>query len=117
MMDTVELKVSCIEEERLGFGIGDFAEIVIASSSAGSGSLVPLGPFEVVKVVNSKTAVLKLHHQAEDMSEFTALIIGSVKQGAVTIKKVRSPYEPLHYLSIVTKLHNSPHVMSTPSPY
>jgi hypothetical protein len=88
MIGYSELRISCIEEERLGFGIGDFAEIVIISSAADSGLLVPLGPFEVVKVENSKTAVLKLSHQADDLSQLSELIINAVKLGGATIKKV-----------------------------
>jgi hypothetical protein len=41
-----------------------------------------------VKVENSKTAVLKLSQQADDLSQSPALIISAVKQGAATIRKV-----------------------------
>lgn len=98
----MELRISCIDEERLGFGIGDFAEIVLASGAADSGPQAPLGPFEVVKVENSKTAVLKLRHVADQLSQYSAFIISAVKLGSATIKKVTSSASIIYFLISIT---------------
>ena len=87
-----DLKISCIEEERLGLGIGDFAEMFITpvSSSGNQVEVEVQGPFEVVQVDNSKTAILRLSPIDGTTSYSFDNLVSAAKQGRVTVKKVRT---------------------------
>ena len=83
----LEMKISCIEEERLGLGIGDLAEIFITPDPTGVTSFnSPYGPFKVLKVESSKTVVLSV--DIDGGSDELFKVMSAIKQGRGTVKKV-----------------------------
>lgn len=83
----LEMKISCIEEERLGLGIGDLAEIFITPDPTGVTSFnSPYGPFKVLKVESSKTVVLSV--DIDGGSDELIKVMSAIKQGRGTVKKV-----------------------------
>ena len=85
------IKITSIEEERLGLGIDDFAELIISPSTSGLNQVdSPLGPFKVIKVDSSKSVVLSvdISDDGENQMIMIGNLIDAVKQGRVTMKKV-----------------------------
>ena len=92
--DAFELKISCIEEERLGLGINDYTELIISPDSNNSDPIEsPLGPFKVIRVDNSKSVVISIDVNDKNNNKNQLIdiqkIISAVKQGRVTMKKVK----------------------------
>ena len=90
-----DLKITCIEEERLGLGIDDFVELIISPNTNGFNHVEPpLGPFKVIKVDSSKSVVLSVDigNKGENQVKNISHLIDAVKQGRVTMKKVSVKY-------------------------
>ena len=78
----------------MGLGINDYTELIISPDSNNSDPIEsPLGPFKVIRVDNSKSVVISIDvndkynnkNQLIDIQK----IISAVKQGRVTMKKVK----------------------------
>ena len=90
LMNTIDIRVECIDEERLGLGIGDYADITLLDSNSDGTIAPPLGPYEVIRVDNSKSAVLRIRTFSDKWSEMASQLIMKIKAGKATVKKVRS---------------------------
>jgi hypothetical protein len=90
LMNTVDIRVECIDEERLGLGIGDYADVTLLDSNSDGMIAPPLGPYEVIRVDNSKSAVLRIRTLSDKWSEMADQILLKIKAGKATVKKVRS---------------------------
>lgn len=90
LMSTVDIRVECIDEERLGLGIGDYADITLLDSISDGMIAPPLGPYEVIRVDNSKSAVLRIRTFSDKWSEMAEQLLMKIKAGRATVKKVRS---------------------------
>lgn len=89
LMNTIDIRVECIEEERLGLGIGDYADVTLLDSISDGSIAPPLGPYEVIRVDNSKSAVLRIRTLSDRWSEITDQLLIKIKAGKATVKKVR----------------------------
>lgn len=90
LMNTVDVRVECIDEERLGLGIGDYADVTLLDSNSDGVIAPPLGPYEVIRVDNSKSAVLRIRTLSDKWSEVADQLLMKIKAGKATVKKVRS---------------------------
>jgi hypothetical protein len=90
LMNTFDIRVECIDEERLGLGIGDCADVTLLDSNSDGMIALPLGPYEVIRVDNSKSAVLRIRTFSHKWSEMASHLIIKIKAGEATVKKVGS---------------------------
>lgn len=90
LMNTFDIRVECIDEERLGLGIGDYADVTLLDSNSDGMIAPPLGPYEVIRVDNSKSAVLRIRTFSDKWSEMASHLIIKIKAGEATVKKVGS---------------------------
>ena len=78
----------------MGLGINDYTELIISPDSNNSDPMEsPLGPFKVIRVDNSKSVVISIDVNDENNNKNQLIdiqkIISAVKQGRVTMKKVK----------------------------
>ena len=97
LMNVVDIRVECIDEERLGLGIGDYADVTFLGNVLSSIYSPPLGPYEVTRVDNSKTAVLRIRTLSDKWSEIADQLLTKIKAGKATIKKVKECTIPSIY--------------------
>ena len=90
LMNSVDISVECIDEERLGLGIGDYADVTFLDNDSSGEHALPGGPYEVIRVDNSKRAVLRFRTLTDKWSEMVDQFLTKIKAGKATIKKVRS---------------------------
>ena len=86
---SVDIRVECIDEERTGLGIGDYADITFLDNDSSDISLLPIGPYEIIRIDNSKSAVLRIVNLSNKGSQIAEQFITQIKAGKATIKKVR----------------------------
>ena len=86
---SVDIRVECIDEERTGLGIGDFADVTFLDNDLKDITILPLGPYEVIRIDNSKSAVLRAKILSNKGSQIAEQFITQIKAGKATIKKVR----------------------------
>lgn len=86
---SVDIRVECIDEERTGLGIGDYADVTFLDDDTSDVTLLPMGPYEIIRVDNSKSAVLRIVNLSNKGSQIAEKFITQIKAGKVTIKKVR----------------------------
>ena len=102
--EMIAVRISSIDEEKLGFGIGDVVELIVVSStdgttgtggtgagsSSGTGSTTSLTG-HVTRVDNSKTAVVTLSSKEVHTLGGIERVCASAVQGRVTVKKTKQP--------------------------
>ena len=86
---SVDIRVECIDEERTGLGIGDYADVTFLDNDSSDVTLLPMGPYEIIRVDNSRSAVLRIVNLSNKGSQIAEKFITQIKAGKVTIKKVR----------------------------
>lgn len=86
---SVDIRVDCIDEERTGLGIGDYADVTFLDNDSEDNSLLPSGPYEIIRIDNSKSAVLRVVNLSNKGSQIAEQFITQIKAGKATIKKVR----------------------------
>jgi hypothetical protein len=87
--NTLRLRIACIDEEKLGLGIGEFAEIIDSEAHE-------YGPFEVLAVESSKAVVLNVYRE-----ETREKLLGITKRGKAVLKKV------LYHLTTLPLYHST----------
>ena len=127
---TIALRISSIDEEKLGFGIGDMVELIIVSSTGASGATTAGGggsggsagagtstlTGHVTRVDNSKTAVVSLSSNVIHTLGGIEKVCASAAQGRITVKKTKQPTVIEHHpLDIQLLSPSTARTSSTPS--
>ena len=90
--DIIELKLSCIEEERFNCGIGDPVEVIFDNTDEQSSIL----QLQVIKVVNPQTIIVSPFSSSSASQSKVYDVIEMILKGSASLKNVKKSLTVQH---------------------